>query len=77
MLPVLDAAEEYRICGGVSARPAAAPSTTRPLATSTWLRESTRSSAASAHPAVAASTSVRNWSARSAPTRESSGTLCS
>ena len=60
MPTVLDAAQEHRLSGGLSPSLAALPSTTRPSATSTWLRGSTRSSAASAHPAVAASTSVRN-----------------
>ncbi|COW95081.1 Uncharacterised protein [Mycobacterium tuberculosis] len=55
----------------------AAPSNTRPLATSTRLRESTRSNAAPGHPAAAASMSVLSRSARSAPTRESNGTLLS
>ena len=63
--------------GGLSPSATVEPSTTLPLATSTWLRESTRSTAASAHPAMAASTSVRSWSARSAPTRDSNGMLFS
>ncbi|CKS47122.1 Uncharacterised protein [Mycobacterium tuberculosis] len=63
--------------GGLSASSMAAPSNTRPLATSTRLRESTRSNAAPGHPAAAASMSVLSRSARSAPTRESNGTLLS
>ncbi len=61
--------------GGLSPSLAALPSTTRPPEISTWLRRSTRSSRASGQPATAASMSVRSVSARSAPTRDSSGTL--